>query len=65
MAYKILRAGYYWPKLFIDVNATVRACNSCQLFSGKKNLPAVPLILVKEESPFKQWGLDFIKEIHL
>jgi hypothetical protein len=24
-AYKILRVGYYWPKLFIDVNARVRA----------------------------------------
>jgi hypothetical protein len=22
--YKILRAGYYWPKLFTDVNAKVR-----------------------------------------
>jgi hypothetical protein len=31
-AYKILRAGYYWPKLFSDVNAKVRACNPCQLF---------------------------------
>jgi hypothetical protein len=25
--YKILRARYYWPKLFTDVNARVRACN--------------------------------------
>jgi hypothetical protein len=28
-AYKILRAGYYWPRLFLDVNAKVRACYSC------------------------------------
>jgi hypothetical protein len=34
-AYKILRAGYYWPKLFSYVNAKVRACNPCQLFTGK------------------------------
>jgi hypothetical protein len=40
--YKILRAGYYWPKLFTDVNTKARACNPCQLFSGKKNLPALP-----------------------
>ena len=25
--YKILRDGYYWPKLFTDVNVKVRACN--------------------------------------
>jgi hypothetical protein len=62
--YKILKAGYYWPKLFIDVNAKVRACNPCQLFSGKQNLPALPLVPVKTEAPFQQWGLDFIDEIH-
>jgi hypothetical protein len=62
--YKILRAGYYWPKLFTDVNARVRACKSCQLFAGKKNLPALPLVHVKAEAPFQQWGLDFIGEIH-
>jgi hypothetical protein len=28
-SYKILRAGYYWPKLFSDVNAKVHACNPC------------------------------------
>jgi hypothetical protein len=64
MAYKILRAKYYWPKLFIDVDAKVRACNPCQLFSGKKKLLALPLIPVKEEAHFQQWGLDFIGEIH-
>jgi hypothetical protein len=46
------------------VNARVKACNSCQLFSAKKNLPSFPLIPVKVEAPFQQWGLDFIGEIH-
>jgi hypothetical protein len=64
-SYKILREEFYWPKLFTDVNARVRACNSCQLFAGNKNIHALPLILVKVESPFQQWGLDFIGEIHL
>jgi hypothetical protein len=63
-AYKILRAGYYWPKLFSDVNAKVRACNPCQLFMGKHKLPALPLVPVKTEAPFQQWGLDFIGEIN-
>jgi hypothetical protein len=35
IAYKILRARYYWPKLFSDVNTKVRACNPCQIFAGK------------------------------
>jgi hypothetical protein len=62
--YKILRAGYYWPKLFPDVNAKVRACNPCQFFTGKQKLPAMPLVPVKTEAPFQQWGLDFIGEIN-
>jgi hypothetical protein len=62
--YKILRAGYYWPKIFSDVNIKVRACNPCQLFAGKQKLPALPLVPVKTEAPFQQWGLDFIGEIN-
>jgi hypothetical protein len=64
MAYKILRDGYYWPKLFTDVNAKFKACNPCQLFSGKQNLPALPLVPIKTKASFQQWGLDFIDEIH-
>jgi len=59
-----MRAGYYWPKIFSDVNAKVRACNPCQLFVGKQKLPMLPLVPVKTEAPFQQWGLDFIGEIH-
>jgi hypothetical protein len=62
--YKILRSGYYWLKLFTDVNTKVRACNPCQLFSGKQKLPALPLISTKTKALFQQWGLDFISEIH-
>jgi hypothetical protein len=64
MTYKILRAGYYWPKLFLDVNTKVRACNPCQLFAGKQKLLALPLVPVKIDAPFQQWGLDFIGEIN-
>jgi hypothetical protein len=62
--YKILRVGYYWTKLFTDVNAKVRACRECQLFARKQNLPAFPLVLIKNEALFQQWGLKFIGEIH-
>jgi len=33
IAYKILRAGYFWPSIFIDVCANIRAC-----VKSKKNL---------------------------
>jgi hypothetical protein len=34
-AHKILRASYYWPTLFTDIHRGVRACITCQIFSGK------------------------------
>jgi hypothetical protein len=35
-AFKILRAGYYWPTLFTDVCEKVRACIKCKLFARKQ-----------------------------
>jgi hypothetical protein len=63
-AYKILRVGYFWPSLFIDVCSKIRACVKCQKFSGKLQLKYFPLKLVVALGPFQQWGLHFIGEIH-
>jgi hypothetical protein len=46
------------------VNTKFRACNPCELFAGKQKILALPLVLVKTEAPFQQWGLYFIGEIH-
>lgn len=62
-AYKILRAGFYWPSLFQDTCAMVRACPECQKFVGKHKLKSLPLKAIKVDAPFQQWGLDFIGEI--
>jgi hypothetical protein len=35
--YKILRASYYWPKLFFEVNAKVRSCKECHFLQVNKN----------------------------
>jgi hypothetical protein len=34
--YKILRDGYYWPKIFTDVNAKVRAVTPVNYFQASK-----------------------------
>ena len=64
IAHKILRFGYYWPTLFTDVCREVRSCIKCQRFLGKKQLNSLPLKPVVASTPFQQWGLDFIGEIH-
>jgi hypothetical protein len=62
--YKILREGYYWPKLFSDINAKFKPYNPCQLFIGNHKIPTLPLVPVKTEVPFQQWGLYFIGQIN-
>lgn len=64
-ANKIVRAGYYWPSLFSDVYKTLMSCHECQIFQGKRKLLPLPLQPISIQAPFKQWGLDFIGEIHL
>jgi hypothetical protein len=54
-AHKILRAGYYWPSLFVDVHHYVKSCQPCQMFSGRQHLATLPLQPVVVEAPFQQW----------
>jgi hypothetical protein len=51
-------------KIIFEVNAKVRSCRECHIFAGKQKLPSFPLVPIKVEAPFQQWGLDFIGEIH-
>eukprot|EP00253_Pinus_taeda_P020176 PITA_20176 len=61
---KILRAGYYWPSLFLDVYKAIKNCHESQIFQGKQKLQPLPLKPIEVSAPFQQWGLDFIGEIH-
>jgi hypothetical protein len=63
-SYKILRASYYCPKLFSEVNGKVLSCKGCYIFAGKQNLTSLPLVPIKVESHFQEWPLDFIGEIY-
>jgi len=61
---KVLRAGFYWPTVFSDTHQVVATCHECQVFDGRRKLLSLPLKPVRVESPFQQWGLDFIGEIN-
>eukprot|EP00253_Pinus_taeda_P003813 PITA_03813 len=63
-ANKILRAGYYWQTLFVDVYKMVKSCHKCHIFEGKQKLQPLPLKPIEVSAHFQQWGLDFIGEIH-
>jgi hypothetical protein len=34
------------------------------MFLGKQYLPSLPLVSIKDETPIRHWGLDFIGDIH-
>jgi hypothetical protein len=62
--YNILRDRYFWPSIFSDVCAKIRACFKCQNFSRKKQFKYFPFNPVVVSGIFQQWGLEFIREIH-
>jgi hypothetical protein len=64
IVHKMLRAGFYWPSIFPDVYKEVSKCHECQIFDGKGKLQSLPLKPISVEAPFRQWGLDFVGEIH-
>jgi hypothetical protein len=64
IVHKILRVGFYWPNVFLDVYKEVSKCHECHIFDGKGKLQPLPLKPISVEAPFRQWGLNFIGEIH-
>jgi hypothetical protein len=63
--HKILRVGFYWPKIFANVYKEVSNFHECQIFDGKRKLQPLALKPILVEALFMQWGMDFIGDIHL
>jgi hypothetical protein len=64
IAHKILRVGYYWPKIFVDVYKEVSNCHKCHIFYERRKMQPLPLKSISIEAPLMQWCLDFIGEIN-
>ena len=63
MAWKILRAGYYWLTMESDCYIHVRKCHKCQTFMDNVNALPMPLYIFAAPWPFSMWGIDVIKAI--
>ena len=64
IAHTILRAGYFWPRLFKDSHAYARKCDVCQRSGGILQKAVGPLHPFIVSEPFEQWGIDIIGEIN-
>jgi hypothetical protein len=62
--HKILRAGFYWPNIFLMSIKRFQNAMNVIFLKGKGKLQPLPLKPISVEAPFRQWGLDFIGEIH-
>ncbi|RDY11093.1 Retrovirus-related Pol polyprotein, partial [Mucuna pruriens] len=63
LARKILRAGYYWPKLESDYHQHVRKCLKCQIHVDRINITPSTLHNLTSPWPFSMWGIEVIKPI--
>jgi len=57
---KILQASFYWPTIFKDIHAYVRACDYCQRIEGWSRRNEMPLNYIFEVEIFDVWGVDFM-----
>ncbi|KAI4351298.1 hypothetical protein L6164_005674 [Bauhinia variegata] len=64
MAWKILRAGYYWMIVEKDCISYVWKCHKCQIYADRINVPPFPLYYMATPWPFSMWGIDVIGPIN-
>jgi len=60
LAHKVVRAGYYWPKMNQEPMELVRRCDKCQRFAKLQTNPPAELSSVSSPWPFAQWGVDIV-----
>ncbi|XP_043710452.1 uncharacterized protein LOC122659403 [Telopea speciosissima] len=60
LAYKILRAGLYWPNMQKEAIQYVRRCEPCQKFADVPQQPATELTSILSPIPFAMCGMDIL-----
>ena len=59
-AAKVLQSGFYWPTLFKNAYAYVKACDACQRTGNISIRNEMPLNNIFEVEMFDMWGIDFM-----
>ena len=60
LAYKAIRAGFYWFDMSKDSMAMVRNCDKCQWFANITKQPPEELNSISSPWPFSQWGVYIV-----
>ena len=59
----ILMTGLWWPTLFQDTHAYVKACDECQRFKKPIRTDNMPLQPLMGARAFAKWDIDFVGPI--
>ncbi|XP_024006657.1 uncharacterized protein LOC112083337 [Eutrema salsugineum] len=60
LAFKIKKAGYYWPTMLSDCEKYTARCEKCQRHGPMINLPTKLLMTSTAPYPFMRWAMDII-----
>ncbi|XP_076881915.1 uncharacterized protein LOC143530188 [Bidens hawaiensis] len=60
VAARAMRAGYYWPAMFLSALQEIRKRDSCQIYAPVTKKPKLNLIPVSSSWPFRKWGIDIV-----
>ena len=58
--YLSIKAKYYWPKLYRDVENYVKSCDPCQKASRAYKKRKAPLVPYSVEAPFSRMHMDIL-----
>ncbi|XP_076894831.1 uncharacterized protein LOC143547243 [Bidens hawaiensis] len=60
VAARAMRAGYYWPAMFLSALREIQKCDSCQIYAPITRQPKLNLIPVSSSWPFQKWGINLV-----
>jgi hypothetical protein len=64
MKWLLRRAGFYWPTMIANCFRYYKGCEECQKVGNIQMVPIATLHPIIKPWLFRDWGLDFIGQIH-
>lgn len=59
--YSLIRQKYYWPRMYKELQAYIKSCDSCQKAKGPHQQTTPPLTPMPIESKFHRWHMDILE----
>ncbi|XP_076924710.1 uncharacterized protein LOC143587251 [Bidens hawaiensis] len=57
---RAMRAGYYWPAMFLSTVKEIQKCDSCKIHAPVGRKTKSMMVPVSSFWPFQKWGIDIV-----